>query len=461
VKFLSPETFTGIYLDDAVSGARCAELLAGLDRRGFAATGERYPRGYRDNDRLVFDDPALAASLYAELADRLPHELDLDGVRWQLLGLNPRFRACRYRNGQSFCIHRDGPHVPSDDLRSQLTVQLYLDDAPDRVGGRTRFYADPQGRELWAAITPKRGAAIVFDHRAWHDGEAVTAGKKHVLRTDAMYRRLDAAAVDRDTIGRHRGYAWRVIACRDGSLMSSGRDGTVRRWGRAPRTVDLGAGSVTVLVEDARGRIWCGTRSGAAFVIDGDGVTRVADDVGAVLGGCADGERVVLATARGALLAFDAPRAPVWSARAHIGWAWAVALAGESLASCGEDGRIAITDPAGRTRTLAELGAPLRVIAAAPGGLLVGDTRGWLHRVSGHGEPLATLRAHDAAITGLALAPDGTTVTASEDGHVKRWRDQALVASARAADFVTSVALDARGEVIYAGYDGKIRRAAV
>jgi hypothetical protein len=67
------------------------------------------------------------------------------------------------------------------------------------------------------------------------------------------------------------------------------------------------------------------------------------------------------------------------------------------------------------------------------------------------------LRAHDAAITGLALAPDGTCVTVSEDGRIKRWRDHTLVASARAADFVTSVTLDARGDVIYAGYDGAIR----
>src|SRR5439155_17927891 len=136
---------------------------------------------------------SLAARLFEQLRSRLPGELVIDGVRWELAGLNPRFRACRYRDGQAFCIHRDGPFVPSDDVRSHLTVQLYLDDAPDRVGGRTRFYADARGEVQWAAITPARGSAIVFDHRAWHDGEAVTAGIKHVLRTDAMYRRVDRA----------------------------------------------------------------------------------------------------------------------------------------------------------------------------------------------------------------------------------------------------------------------------
>ena len=75
--------------------------------------------------------------------------------------------------------------MPSDDTRSFLTVQLYLDDDAQRSGGRTRFYADPQGRELLAAIAPTVGSVIIFDHRVWHDGEPVHRGIKHVLRTDA------------------------------------------------------------------------------------------------------------------------------------------------------------------------------------------------------------------------------------------------------------------------------------
>jgi len=473
MRFLPPEHFVGVLIDDAIDDARCAELLAELERRGFDATGERYPRDYRNNDRLVFDDPALAASLFAALGERIPREIVVNGARWQLCGFNPRFRACRYRAGQAFCIHRDGPHVPSDDVRSHLTVQLYLDDVADRVGGRTRFYADPQGNELWAAITPKRGAAIVFDHRAWHDGEAVTAGIKHVLRTDAMYRRLDAPAIERDVIGRHRGYAWRVITCRDGSLASSGRDGMVRRWNRAgrdgmvrrwnraAREYALGAGSVTVLVEDARVRLWCGTRSGLIAMIEGDTITRVTDDVGAVLGACAIGERVVLATSRGQLLAFDAPGAPTWNATAHVGWAWCVTAVGESFASCGEDGQIALTSPRGHTRSFAELGVPLRVIAPVRDGLLVGDTRGWLHRIGREGDISASIRAHDGAITSLVVAADGTWVTASEDGYVKRWRDHQPVAATKVGDFVTSVAIDARGQIVCAGYDGAIWMAAL
>ena len=37
------------------------------------------------------------------------------------------------------------------------------------------------------SIVPKKGSALFFEHRMLHEGCAVTAGTKYVLRTDAMY----------------------------------------------------------------------------------------------------------------------------------------------------------------------------------------------------------------------------------------------------------------------------------
>jgi len=458
VAFLPPERFVGFTLAGVLGDARCDALIGELAGRGFAPTGASYPRHYRDNDRLVFDDPTLAAELFAQVGAALPATLAVDGVSWRLHGLNPRFRACRYRGGQAFCIHRDGPQLTDDHTRSLLTFQLYLDDAAGMVGGRTRFYADRDGRELWAAISPRRGTAIVFDHRVWHDGEAVTAGEKHVLRTDVMYRTDRPAAVERDSavIGRHRGYAWRAIACRDGSIVSGGRDGVVRRWcdGAAVSANALGVGSVTALVETADRRLWCGTRAGAVVVLGGAQPSRVYSGGGAVLAAAAlpDGG-VVVATALGELVALDGCTPPRIT-RAHDGWAWAVAVR-RGVVSCGDDGLV-VEDG----RRLAALGHPLRALAVLPSGaLLVGSTDGTIHRLGGGAA--ASWRAHGAAITSLAVAPDGDWASSSEDGTVKCWRGDRLVRSIPArGDFVTSVAFGAGARLIATGYDGAVWRVA-
>ena len=56
----------------------------------------------------------------------------------------------------------------------------------------------------------------------------------------------------------------------------------------------------------------------------------------------------------------------------------------------------------------------------------------------------------------VAVTADGTWVTGSEDGRVRRWRDGALVAEAVARDFVTSVAVGQGGKIACACYDGAI-----
>jgi WD40 repeat protein len=320
------------------------------------------------------------------------------------------------------------------------------------VGGRTRFYGDRSARELWAAIAPHRGTAIVFDHRVWHDGEPVTSGVKHVLRTDVMYRRLAATAVPGPAeIGRHRGYAWRAIACRDGSIASSGRDGTVRRWiDRQPAAVhDLAAGSVTALVEAADGRLWCGTRSGRVAVIDGPRVSTVHDGGAAVLAIAALPGGVAAATAHGELVELDGTAA-LRITRAHDGWVWAVAIR-RGVVSCGDDGRVI---EAGRL--LAAVDPPARALAVLPSGaLLVGTADGAIHRLDGAAH--ARWPAHAAAITSLAVSPTGAWASSAEDGAVKLWRGDRLVRALPVrGDFVTSVAFRRDGGLIATGYDGVV-----
>lgn len=333
--------------------------------------------------------------------------------------------------------------MPSEDRRSFLTVQLYLDDDPRRVGGRTRFYSKPHGREQWAAIAPSAGSVIIFDHRVWHDGEPVTAGIKHVLRTDAVYERVDDVALEEpNVIRRHRDYALRASACRDGSIASAGRDGTVRR---DSAIYDLRDGSITTLTEGPDGGLWCGSRAGALHRIVDGRVTRVRDGIGAVLASATAGELVVFTTAREQILTPDA-----WVIDAHDGWDRGICAHRDGFASCGNDGRVILVDE-GRARELAQLAAPLRTIASDGELLHVGDHGGWVHTLTRDGSTLRSRRTHAAAVTSLAIV-DGDVVSAGEDGFVKR----SDVVLAELRDFVASVAVSPRGLVV-AGYDGAVR----
>ena len=64
-------------LDGFMSAEQCAALIATAERLGFAATKTQYPDAYRNNDRLVFDSPELAAKLFEQFKRAVP---DTSGV---------------------------------------------------------------------------------------------------------------------------------------------------------------------------------------------------------------------------------------------------------------------------------------------------------------------------------------------------------------------------------------------
>ena len=130
----------------------------------------------RDNDRVTLDDPRRAAALWARLQAWCPQTIH----SWRAVGLNERLRIYRYEGGQQFNWHRDGTYSQSDDVRSRLTLLIYLSEGFE--GGQTSFADGPQ-------VVPRVGMALAFKHAMMHKGEPVTQGVKYVLRTDVMYER--------------------------------------------------------------------------------------------------------------------------------------------------------------------------------------------------------------------------------------------------------------------------------
>ena len=168
-------------VQDFLSGVECADLVQRIEAIGPGAAPITLAGGrqlnipdFRNNDRVMFEDASLARSLFERLRPALPAREDT------AVGLNERFRGYRYTAGQRFRPHYDGTYVRNEHERSEITVLLYLSDG--FVGGDTFFH------DLDLRVVPKTGMALLFEHRILHEGCAVLAGTKYVLRSDVMYR---------------------------------------------------------------------------------------------------------------------------------------------------------------------------------------------------------------------------------------------------------------------------------
>jgi len=174
-----PLAFT---LDNVLTPAECASLIDRIETLGPAAAPITTSAGFvmrpdiRNNERVMFDDHALANDLFDRIANMLPVPLcDLRPI-----GANERFRCYRYTPGQRFAPHYDGAFYRDEHERSLLTYIVYLNEGFD--GGETAFL------DFDVTAIPRTGSALLFQHQMLHEGCSVRAGTKYVLRSDVMYR---------------------------------------------------------------------------------------------------------------------------------------------------------------------------------------------------------------------------------------------------------------------------------
>jgi predicted 2-oxoglutarate/Fe(II)-dependent dioxygenase YbiX len=173
----------GIFTHDGIlSPKECEEWIAETERIGYAAAPITTAAGFvmapdvRNNTRVIVDDLPRARALWDRVSSIVPAERE----GWLAAGLNERFRFYRYDEGERFAPHYDGAFIRHANERSYLTFMIYLNDGFD--GGSTTF------SDWDVEIVPKAGTMLVFEHALLHTGEAVTRGRKYVLRSDVMYR---------------------------------------------------------------------------------------------------------------------------------------------------------------------------------------------------------------------------------------------------------------------------------
>lgn len=174
-------------IHDFLTPEECEEFIAETERQGYGDApittmhGPVMRKDIRNNERVMVDDPGLAARLYERAAPLLPAEMG----EWHLKGFNERFRYYRYDPGQTFRPHYDGAFYRSNGEQSLLTFMVYLNDGYE--GGTTEFYHG--NGQAMVTIEPRAGMALVFVHAQCHEGAEVRSGRKYVLRTDVMYSR--------------------------------------------------------------------------------------------------------------------------------------------------------------------------------------------------------------------------------------------------------------------------------
>jgi hypothetical protein len=178
-------------VDDALSPEDCDAYVARMHRSEAevapivgAHGGAEIDLAVRNNTRVMWDDEREANALLARVEAHVPVQLS----DRKLAGANPRLRVYRYGPGERHGAHWDTVVELPNNIQSMVTLVFYLNDGFE--GGETDF------PELERRISPKKGRALLFQHRILHEAMEVTAAAdsprgpaaKYVLRTDLLYQ---------------------------------------------------------------------------------------------------------------------------------------------------------------------------------------------------------------------------------------------------------------------------------
>ncbi|KAF9484600.1 hypothetical protein BDN70DRAFT_910629 [Pholiota conissans] len=199
-------------IDDVFSPEECAELIALAEsdaewkeaavHYGLGANQNYVDKEYRDSERILRFDKPVAEKLYQKLRPYVSEVAKIqpgdkwekimgraEKATWECVGINERLSYLKYGIGHFFGPHCDGPLVLPDGRNAGITVQIYLGDEGVE-GGATRIYGYD---DRYFDVEPKKGRVLIFQQRnVYHSGEKVTKGFKYTLRSDFMFRRVDA-----------------------------------------------------------------------------------------------------------------------------------------------------------------------------------------------------------------------------------------------------------------------------
>jgi predicted nicotinamide N-methyase len=213
-----PDHKSVFVVDGVLSADACKQLIkASSQRDSFWAGDDPHEdaRPFRDADTCEVSCPKLAARIYERIAPYLSEtpiaipsteHLEVRG-EWRPCSLNEDFLFGNYPSQGGFAPHSDGATAKGLNLRSFYSVIIYLNTPSE--GGGTRFYQSSAtnvvlednrwtGRKDLAVfeVQPRTGRALVFDQRLVHEGIPPISDRKHIIRTDIMFERIEPLFVE-------------------------------------------------------------------------------------------------------------------------------------------------------------------------------------------------------------------------------------------------------------------------
>ncbi|KAF9109073.1 hypothetical protein BGX27_008037 [Mortierella sp. AM989] len=174
-KHRQSEEIVAFTLQDIISPKECQSFIdrseaIGYDTALINGVTVNIP-GYRDGNRCIIDDHAVAAEMWERIKLHVPAVYEDRPV----IGMNERLRFLKYGPGDRFQPHLDMEFKRTDGSNhiTKITVQFYLNQ--DFQGGATSFLEE---RMSWdedenykkVSVTPKPGQVLVFQHDLVHEG---------------------------------------------------------------------------------------------------------------------------------------------------------------------------------------------------------------------------------------------------------------------------------------------------
>jgi hypothetical protein len=165
----------GIWLiEDLLSEEECSRIIPRIESTGFK-TARQYDKGRHNQETFIVE-----RDIEARLLQHFDHLklVSRDKEPIEIIKLSHPLEFYKYDKGDFITCHTDAPREIEKDLWSRYTMVLYLND--DYYGGETNF----PFRHV--KISPKRGAALIFDQQYDHEACMVNEGKKYILRTNCL-----------------------------------------------------------------------------------------------------------------------------------------------------------------------------------------------------------------------------------------------------------------------------------